>query len=451
MKICTIEQASVACVLLVILTGCGGMRKIPLGNVNPGSSPAPSEQSAQAHPFLLWVLPQGVHPEFPVEEPSQALNREVLTETEEIVFQDTFRVHLPESNPRSLFLVWPEASFGSRIVDAHYEHQIKDSLNRTQGEPDRESASFDAKTQRWFIPFSRFTRGNPVEINPADIHRVTLDLLLSDHTRRRIRVNFKMMGPIPPILLKKLAGGQVKTPLELSSKTAASDGWITSREQLTNPTSRHLALWVRVHSRGTLQLRSQLMHSRYTGHENKPPSGPDFDFFDSVASLQLAELRIFGDQGTSEKMDLQQRPDLDSSGWTKIDFKPFEILTLEWIARAETAVQKCGVPPAETLDVTWMTTTPMRCIRGECIGGDAVFHPRTVTQTWSVVSATIDGSWNRELRLAEAFLSASDVLSETGRETLPVGTQNREEVVAQILVGAPPRLAPRLNCQGLML
>jgi hypothetical protein len=425
-----------AWILIPALSACGGLRKLPWESETQKASTLPNN----AEPFQLWVLPQGEAPDFPVEDTSKALNQDSLIHQEEIVFQDTFPVLPTKEKSRPLFLVWPENSFGSQIVDAHYEHQVKDPLNRTFGEPDRESASFDSKSQRWFIPFSRFFRGSASELNPADIHRVTLDLVLSDHSRKRLRVDFKLLGPIPQIPILALPLGLTGSAREWSAKAALPAGRSVWKEQLSNPTRRPLALWISLNGPSVLELKTQLQFPEYTVNNNRPPSGPFPRYFESLGHLRIGKLLVTGNRGTATTLYFNENK---AELWQKVVFNPLETLTLEWVAVPPANAIRCPLPPTQTATFSWETRSFSHCHEGDCMGGDFNYHEQTLVQPWSVVSSRIEGEWSRELRVAETFLSSSDVLKDTDPQPLPVKTQ--------FTIGEPARPAAPLGCQGIVI
>ncbi|MEK6705915.1 MAG: hypothetical protein AABZ06_09015 [Bdellovibrionota bacterium] len=369
-------------------------------------------------PFQPVIMQAGSDSSFPdgsVSVDGQAA--ELISNGSEMEFKNVIPLSNENKSPRVLFLVWNEDVFLAPIREAHFLHRVMDPLNRLTGVMDREPASFDAASGRWFIPFVRLFGGQEMNANPSDEHSVTLDFLLADGSKKIFYIRFRAVGFIPDAALS--AG--VRSSEFTHAVPGYSNTMFLGREEIHNPSSRHLRLLLRFTGDASLNMRTVIGASKFAERPSEPPAGPFIEKYYSSTGLVVSYVKIL--RATGERL-----APISGRQWISLILTPKETVGLEWIAKPASV---CALPPPATRSLQWITTTPVRCHgfkdNRECTGGDFVIHRRDVTETWSILGMSAGGRWGREVRLAERFLPLNEVSADIVPKSFAPWVTNRAE------------------------
>lgn len=425
--------------LLCLSPWLGGCKKFLSVPFRGGADTKTEAQS----PFHFWVLDGGQRDEQLPPASADHLFTELVdlagegslqTLTQRSIIPKTVSLTASNGKPRNLYLVWPEDSFGSSILEAHFVHQIQNSLNESEGGGQRFSVSWDQKGHRWFIFLSQLFEGNEAKVNPADIHWVNLDLLLKDGTHRWVQIGLKLAGPMPRLVSKVLE------PVKVSDSEA-----FILREEWQNPTARKLVLWVRPLASTRLKLRVQLAIPRYSQRKYQRPSGPVYEYQNSIAPFRVSSLSVY--KGSEELGEFRwpEAEAFDSQNWEKLELDPHSVLTLEWRAEPQSGLPRCTVPLPEIHEFRW---TMVNCDHVYFFESDHCPLPsssqsiqsfkKIISETWTISSTWFEGKLDREIRVTEPaeYLGLGILV---GHRSIPVGLQKGEDF----------KPAQAFSCQGI--
>lgn len=452
--------APIVLMLSVYLSACGGARRITFEQMSNSKNPG---IKAEEDPFRFWILrgkqsdPRlpsatmsavftGENQDGEQEVEGETLGAPVIVKQDLTIIPKTISLSSPEKS-KGLFLAWPAKLFGSIIVDTHFEHHIQNALNQSEGSVDRSSASWDEQHQRWYISLSEFFENHETELNPADVHWFSFDFLLKDGGRKFLRVGLKLMGP-PPKIQPKLVELKPTASASQFAQSFRSDWSI--REQVTNPTSRKLALWVRPGKERSVQVRTQLMIPRFVENKSEPPSGPFREYQESVATLRFGEMKVT--QGNETRSDLQWPVSKNQNSWVKIEMEPAEVLNIEWKATPQAGTPRCSIPEPETHSFRWsklncfFSLNPLARLKCLTSGNDLPMeiHSKEIKETWSVTSVLLQGALEREIRVTDF---SQDSIEDEAADSTQFSLF--EKIPLKILVGETPQKASNFTCQGI--
>jgi|GEM_PF-5099284 len=455
---------SIVLMTSVVLAACGGTRRVSFEEMSNSKNPG---LKAEEDPFRFWILNGSQRdPRLP----SSTLGYAFTTETQEreeeslgvpvtvkedlTIIPQTISLSSSEKS-KGLFLAWPAKLFGSTIVETHFEHHIQNPLNQSEGSVDRSSASWDEQHQRWYISLSEFFQNHETELNPADVHWFSFDFLLKDNGRKFLQVGLKLMGP-PPKIQPKLI--ELK-PIADANRFVQSlrSGW-SIREQLTNPTQRMLALWVRLGQERNVRIRTELVVPRFVENKSEEPSGPNYEHYESFASLRFDGLKVT--KGSEVRADLQwtessgvQNSSQNSmSSWVRIEMQPAETFIFEWKANPQASHLRCSIPEPEIHSFRWSKLSCLLDInpftRLKCLAGGPylklAIYSKEIKETWSVASVQFQGVLEREIRVTDF---SRDSIEEENIDLTQVSLF--EKIPVKLQVGESPHKATSFACQGL--
>lgn len=363
--------------------------------------PAPLKKTAmELKPQILEadgnsVLPDRLSsPRFPRE------MQDTLSTEEEILFNRIIQL----KEEKSLFFVWNEQAFGVPIQEAHYEHRVTDALNRVSGEVDRLNVSFDSVNRRWFIPFGKLFQNRVYDADPTHEHLIILDLLFSDSSKIQVRIRFRANGPM--IYLKRNEMNRDRIPrIDSFTRQVRESSWTLRREEIVNPTSRRFILWFKANGEN-LTFHNILTHGEYHTDATQPPSGPFWSKWMIRGSVFPRKLLV---QRQASRQSADQIIDFQPGIWFPLELSPGEKVVLSWLAVASAGSPVCSVPPSLRKTYTWYTYTRPHCSRGgECSDSREIPHEVSVTEPWVVTGSWLTGTWGREIRFADPFITREE-------------------------------------------
>lgn len=377
--------------LLFCITGCGA----PGAGRHPGHTQDSARQLPAGGAPALSFRFLGADPGDP-ELPERAADLRSRRPTDEFVAKDgllvfTHLIPLASDSPGdsgARFLVWPEAwpevVNSPRIIEASFALRLRDLQETERGEPDRELASFDSQTRRWFVPILKRVRAE--EVNPGETYLLILDLTLEGGTKVTRLLNLRFLGALPRVKLERLAHASLLPEPPAAGRALLSAGEYSVREEFIapGPGRRDLAVWIRAEPWAG-RMRTLLAAKEWFS-TGQGPVGTHPLFRQSEVALRLTAVRANG-----------HRYELGAGQWVRLPVPSKRGLKLEWLVTP--AGPTCGLPGAIVQDFNW--DEQIRGYRGE----DSLRHrfQRTV-EPWRVAAVRMQGALKRELVLTDPYV-----------------------------------------------
>ena len=396
-----IMTISLCAVCLGLLAGCGkpfhpadggGAQGDPASSPQAQNSggPAAAEmlpEESLAQKLQIRTLPESKDEGFPdrsAKPEAARASEDIVATGTDIVFRKTIDVTKP------VFLVWHEAAFGPKIVDAHFIQRQMNPDNQERGAPDRTPVSFDRETRRWFIPLAKIV-SDPMDADPAENRLLDLDLVLASGVRIELHLSFRVLGALPRIIVTSSRPAITGTSEEIERQV--SDGGITLLQEIvSNPSKRSLRIWVRP-SRSAVAMTTGLKVPRYSVTVYTMGPVAEMEYASSVAPVADVHLRLT--RGGKAPLEIPVSPEQ----WRSFELEPLETVRLEWLAHSESAV--CGFPAPTVRTLQWVALKYSPCdIQDNC----TYLAQGNFTEAWSLAGVTLSGKWSRQLRLSDPYL-----------------------------------------------
>lgn len=334
---------------------------------------------------------------------------EALLSGEQLLFLNNF--HLPQkTQPKELFLVWPDELLGSPIQNATYSHRAFLNAKPVGGSGSGPTPAWhDSAHQRWYIPLSSlFNNGtytaDAVEL--SHLQEVHLDLVPQKGANQTFDLQFHILPPLPSISLKPVQFLGPQSSPATTSSTFLKTGWEVQREVLTNPTPKTLTLWI--------QAGSTLGKMKITTHLNQSHNLPSFfSFFNPTFQPSLQEEGSEGDAQIHSLLVIhqdgtQESHALNTGQWFPVSLYPSEDLTLSWLAGPTPSTPLCTVPGStNAFFIRKPTPPPMGLPQGPFMGNPIQEQPWPLVPyqlSWNLASVALAGDWQREIRIAHPFV-----------------------------------------------
>ena len=331
-----------------------------------------------------------------------------------------------------LFFVWPENALGALITQAYFEQRVEGVTNVTQGSVERTAVEFDAKTRRWFIPFSQLFKGREFDLVSDETHLLTLVLFQSGSPQILIHVRFRVQGTLPKIEVTE------GTPSESASdplafvQEIAHHGRVIESHTMKNPSLRPMKLWLRPGT-DTYRLSSFVEVAKYNElSDSSPASLSAWDRYVGSVELAVRQVKIVSKSRSTETRNL------DPGAWTEVVLQPNETLELQWLAASGADAVHCELSRAPVLH-SWVSTgAPYLTVvdRPEMYLGQIVVpalthqeptrysHVENVDQSWHLFGASLEGEGLLEVRATQFEATADQVEARSPRSTGFLGVQD---------------------------
>lgn len=324
-----------------------------------------------------------------------------------------------------LFFVWPDQLGRTEITSALYSHRSMNQKGEWSGTLESKMAWHDLKNRRWFIPLReiipRGLKNEPTQTSFEDMQSVDLELTLDHRRHGVIHLNFQASEHFPdhfPV---------VNIPMEFSTEKLirgiSQHGEVIQREEITNPVSTQVNLWVRHSLKTALKLHSHIQKSEYQAQSHAPPVGPILSHYVSSVDLSIHTLEVVRAGEKSEFLEL------GPGVWGKIPLNPGENVSLKWRASPIENANLCLLPPLEVQRLSWTTFEWVNVVFGvgEFSGfrevvtptgevavapSKEVGHAVSQNRVWSFIGAQVQGEWSREMR----FTNLPDQVPKTEKQ-----------------------------------
>jgi hypothetical protein len=243
-------------------------------------------------------------------------------------------------------------------------------------------------------------------------------------------IKFQVVAPLPAVLWRDLELPALPDAQFLGNQIATK-GWVIKKEEVANPSSHPLHLWLRSRARDldTLGLTNYLGFSEFIEQPYAPPKGPVRQFWVSKGDLRLSHVRILHYKSGKLQAGLQliasETVILDLGQWQGVPIEPGETLVLEWLARTQLGVRDCSLPESQVLKLFWKSRHFQPRALVEVISKNKkIFNKiievtqvtplfsKDVVQEWSILGTEISGRWSRDLQIAYPFLSLQEATQE---------------------------------------
>ncbi|HAR42061.1 MAG TPA: hypothetical protein DCS07_05435 [Bdellovibrionales bacterium] len=381
--------------------GKHGAENLPLAaTLNPEALKNPAEY------LKLRLIPvakanaanqDAAYPDRSVQPTEPRPSEEVIAKAEHVAFKNTLQL-----TGEPLFLTFSEDGFGLPIREVDLTHQRRNGLNRPEGQSRRVGALYDEPTRRWYVPMSDVL-GELSEVGASELQELRIDLYFPDNSTCSVYLSFRATGPIQAIQsqFRPRANAALTSSSPAAYVQSLGNSVLLGHDELTNPTRRRIKVWVRALSGSRLAARTSLAYSYFIERAEAPPTGPHFNHHASDGVFEPNRL-IARQNGAVKTLGFIE------NDWVSIELEPYSTVQLEWRGGA-TNSSLCSAPPATFRTLRWTTYTQPNCPPRIDGCQDAIPHPHSqnVTEGWNVIGASLNGTFGREIRVADPDLDGS--------------------------------------------
>ncbi len=377
---------------------------------------------------------------------SEGIVQDAVAGGSSLIFKEVIPMGVPgrmgTGRERPLFLVWKPESLGSPIVNAYYIYEKRDAFNQKTGTAERKNVFQDKENGRWFIPLAEVVGSVPENVDPTELHWVTLELHREDRSIVNIQVGFRVLGPLPKLMISVLGGGEPPPSPAEFGRRVLHQGWIVAREEYHNPSARKLSLWIRQSGESHVSFNSQLAYMTYRQvgmSHDEAVIEPVSHRYSSETALRFNRVRIL-------RSSMNEDLSMTSLNWQRVDLNPFETIQFEWGVEAFLNPSICQMPVPRELVFEWIITRSDHHGRGEGAPSETVFARSTSRmESWSVASARLVARLHRQVLLADPYATRDEVLALTPARALKIVDEGDGDID---LRRGEYASAPELSCQG---
>lgn len=376
----------------------------------------------------------------------------------ELAFRKTL-ILSPETN---LFLTWEESALGAPIVGATYSWR---SMSGKDNKPSRPLLSQpvpqEAATGRYFLNLRTVFGGASADLSAQDTQIIDVTLRLADEQASKKVFTFLLHveGELPMPLIESVDPQDWKPVV---SDHYGVEEWTVAQDQVTNPSSRTLRLWLKYEDEAPIEKRMLFARPTYgTAPSGAPTVGP-VERLVQVAHYRVRKVRI--KRGPNEET-LQLQP----GQWIDVLFKPHEQLSILWRASPEKGMAQCSLPEPRVQSFHWAgTCTPppgnpapgaviggiLAGPIGAVIGGAISSQPGTCTATpegttlttaFSMAGVEVSGQGTRQISVAR---DGVEVKLESEEWSLPQGVMTSLTPVSSAAGASVDRDEAASSCLG---
>ena len=301
-----------------------------------------------------------------------------------------------------LHLVLNSAFHGLAIVDALYELEIRDDLNRPVMKRERHLARHDPRGAKWFVPLYEIVGEGAVNwVSP--LHRVRVRWLLELDNGRRLEVSTTFRLRLPPPQLRRVGLRRFSELMTAAAHDTQTHSRIMQEEIWDNPTQREMDLWVRAWSANLGEVHEIQQRIPEVKHRNRPDIIWKTSNWRSSASFALGQVVVQGG-------NLIQSPGQDSEGqWIRIRLAPGATTQISWHGRVVGAdfPPGCALHRKQTVGLLWYEPY-MWGPPGE---REVRYHRRMVRRDieWLPISHHAQGAVSSEAWVTESAPSENEI------------------------------------------
>ena len=320
-----------------------------------------------------------------------------ISKGDSIAFKNTIQL-----TGAPIFLTFSENGFGLPIRSVDLTHSRRNALNQQEGPDQRVEVHYDEVSRRWYVSMATLLGDDLSTVGANELQIARLD------SKTSLYVSFRAIGPVKMIQhqYKKWSNPAQAFPSPGAYVQALDKIFVLGQDELSNPTARPLKLWVRAHSGSRLALKTSLAYGRFVERASEPPAGPYYDQHVSEGYFEPTKV-IVRQKGSAAQSEFSV-----VNGWAGIDLLPYEVIQLQWVGESKAI---CSLPAATNRILNWTTGYQHRCPpRSEACepGWRSTPHSQTVTESWGVIGASLNGLFGREIRIADPDLDKSLATSE---------------------------------------
>lgn len=435
-----IEWILIGLVAGSLLMACGKDRGRLKNDRDGATETQDGTPSIVDHPAITdlkpWIVEAGKgNPSLPTSE-TQSAERSVIVSGNVLYFENVVRISDLKSNSSQkvnpVFLCWEEKAFRSPILSAYYLYEKKDVLNEEVGDFGRRNVHYDKASGRWFVPLAEALGERYVYSDPNETHWITLELHLADVSVVYGKVGVRILGKLPEIVVQSLPLDHPGGNQSHFAKDVYEGMWVVGRESYYNPSSREVMLWLRLEA-SSLQWTTHLEQTTWSLEGGQNPNLVSHqNQFISPVPLIVKRIGVYSSlEPGNTNAHGANLPSLEFEGskWKNILLRPFERLTLSWIAQAVENREVIQLPPSKSVEFRWtVSRRPVFDDFGKAGRSELVEYRETRVEEWHIKGVKLAGSWQRSVWLADPYLRESELFDVISERAKPLIQSQANEV-----------------------